>query len=140
MDLQVRSYGPWSPENFSWLGSAHGTDSTQTITLVKSLFAAKSYYTANQLIPGGVALGQVTSAGATQGMYGPYDNTATDGRQVMVGHLFGTKSVTGSGLYLGAALLVHGTVRLSKLAAITADHGVDAAGQADVAGRLIYIA
>lgn len=140
MDLAVRSYGPWSPENFSWLGSAHGTDSTQTITLVKSLFSAKSYYTDNQLIPGGVALGQVTSVGATQGMYGPYDNAASDGRQVMVGHLFTTKSVTGSGLYLGAALLVHGTVRLSKLAAITADHGVDANGQADVAGRIVYIA
>lgn len=140
MDLAVRSYGPWSPENFSWLGSAHGTDSTQTITLVKSLFSAISYYTDNQLIPGGVALGQVTSAGATQGMYGPYDNAASDGRQTMVGHLFGTKSVTGSGLYIGAAILLHGTVRLSKLAAITADHGVDTAGQADVAGRLIYLA
>jgi hypothetical protein len=140
MDLAVRSYGPWSPENFSWLGSAHGTDSTQTITLVKSLFSAKSYYTDNQIIPGGVAIGQVTSGGATQYMYGPYDNAASDGRQVMVGHLFGTKSVTGSGLYIGAALLVHGTVRLSKLAAITADHGVDSNGQTDVAGRIIYLA
>lgn len=140
MDLSVRSYGPWSPENFSWLGSAHGTDSTQTITLVKSLFSALSYYTGSQLIPGGVALGKITSAGATLDMYGPYDNAATDGRQTMVGHLFSTKSVTGSGLYLGAALLVHGTVRLSKLAAITADHGVDSAGQADVAGRLVYLA
>lgn len=140
MDLAVRSFGPWSPENFSWLGSAHGTDSTQTITLVKSLFSAKSYYTGNQLIPGGVALGKITSSGATLDMYGPYDNDATDGRQAMVGHLFGTKPVTGSGLYLGAALLVHGTIRLSKLTAITADHGVDANGQADVAGRLIYIA
>ncbi len=140
MDLSVRSYGPWSPENFSWLGSAHGTDSTDTITLVKSLFAAKSYYVNNQLIPGGVALGKITAAGATQDMYGPYDNAATDGRQTMVGHLFATKSITGSGLYIGAALLVHGKVRLSKLTAITPDHGVDAAGQADVAGRIIYIA
>lgn len=140
MDLAVRSYGPWSPENFSWLGSAHGTDSTDTITLVKSLFAAKSYYTGKQLIPGGVALAKITAVGATQDMYGPYDPDATDGRQTMVGHLFGTKSVAGAGLYLGAALLVHGKVRLSKLAAITADHGVDAAGQADVAGRIIYIA
>jgi hypothetical protein len=140
MDLQVRSYGPWSPENFSWLGSAHGTDSTQTITLVKSLFSALSYYTGSQLIPGGVALGKVTSVGATQNMYGPYDDDATDGRQAMVGHLFTTKSVTGSGLYIGAAILLHGAVRLSKLTAITADHGVDAAGQADVAGRIIYLA
>ncbi len=140
MDLGVRSYGPWSPENFSWLGSAHGTDSTQTITLVKSLFAAKSYYTTNQIIPGGVALGKVTSVGATQDMYGPYDDAASDGRQVMVGHLFGTKSVTGSGLYIGAAILLHGMVRLSKLAAITSAHGVDANGQADVAGRITYLA
>lgn len=140
MDLSVRSYGPWSPENFSWLGSAHGTDATQTITLVKSLFATKTYYINNQLIPGGVALGKVTSAGATQDMFGPYDDTATDGRQVMVGHLFGTKSVTGSGLYIGAAILLHGMVRLGKLNAITTAHGVDAAGQADVAGRFTYLA
>jgi hypothetical protein len=140
MDLAVRSFGPWSPENFSWLGSAHGTDSTDTITLVKSLFASKSYYVNNQLIPGGVALGKITADGATKDMYGPYDNAASDGRQVMVGHLFGTKPITGSGLYLGAALLVHGKVRLSKLTAITADHGVDANGQADVAGRISYIA
>lgn len=140
MDLAVRSFGPWSPENFSWLGSAHGTDSTDTITLVKSLFASKSYYVNNQLIPGGVALGKVTSVGATQDMYGPYDNAASDGRQVMVGHLFATKPITGGGLYIGAALLVHGKVRLSKLNAITTDHGVDAAGQADVAGRITYIA
>lgn len=140
MDLAVRSFGPWSPENFSWLGSAHGTDSTQTITLVKSLFAAKSYYTDNQLIPGGVAIGRITAAGATQDMYGPYDPAAADGRETMAGHLFTTKSVTGSGLYIGAALLHHGVVRLSKLTAITADHGVDAAGQADVAGRITYIA
>lgn len=137
MDLSVRSYGPWSPENFSWLGSAHGTDSTQTITLVKSLFSAKSYYTGNQLIPGGVALGKITAGGATQDMYGPYDDAANDGRQVMVGHLFTTKSVTGTGLYIGAPILLHGMVRLSKL---PTGHGVDANGQADVAGRITYLA
>lgn len=137
MDLSVRSYGPWSPENFSWLGSAHGTDSTQTITLVKSLFSAKSYYTNDQLIPGGVALGKITSVGATQDMYGPYDDAASDGRQVMVGHLFVTKSITGSGLYIGAPILLHGMVRLSKL---PTGHGVDANGQTDVAGRITYLA
>ena len=137
MDIAVRSYGPWSPENFSWLGSAHGADSTQTVTLVKSLFAAKSYYTGNQAIPGGVALGKITSVGATQDMYGPYDDAASDGRQVMVGHLFVTKSITGSGLYIGAPILLHGMVRLSKL---PTGHGVDANGQADVADRITYLA
>lgn len=136
MDLIVRKYGPWAPENFSWLASAHGTDSTETITLVMSLFAAKSYVTSFSLIPGGVTIGLITAVGATQGMYGPYDNAASDGRQVMIGHLYTTKSTTSGGLYQGAALLRHGKVRESNL---PTGHGLDSAGKADVAGSITYI-
>src|SRR3954447_26751383 len=114
MDLSVKTLGPWAPENFSWLGSAHGTDSTETITLVVSLFTTT--FGTQGYIPSGVGLGKITSVGATQNMYGPYSDAAADGRQVMVGHLMTSKSIsTGVGTYIGAALLTHGKVRLSNL-------------------------
>jgi hypothetical protein len=135
MDLSVRKDGPYAPENFSWLASRHGVDSTDTITLNSAMFTTA--FGTQGFIPSGVALGLITAAGATQGTYGPYDNAATDGRQVMAGHLMTTKSLKGGAARLGAALLSHGKVRLSKL---PTGHGVDAAGQADVAGRIIYVA
>lgn len=134
MDLSVKKTGPWGAENFSWLGSAHGTDSTETITLATALFTAT--FGTQGYVPSGVALGKITAVGATQNMYGPYSDGATDGRQVMAGHLMTSKSLTGVALYIGAALLTHGKVRISRL---PTGHGVDAAGQVDVAGRLIYI-
>ena len=121
--------------NFSWLASRHGVESTDTITLNTTMFTAN--FAARGYVPSGVALGLITAVGATQGTYGPYDNAATDGRQVMAGHLMTTKSLTGGAARIGAALLSHGKVRLSKL---PLNHGVDAAGQADVAGRILYIA
>lgn len=135
MDLTVRKEGPYAPENFSWLGSKHGVEATDTITLNTTMFTAT--FGAQGYVPSGVALGMITAVGATQGTYGPYDNAATDGRQTMVGHLMTTKSLLGGAARIGAALLNHGKVRLSKL---PTGHGVDAAGQADVAGRIIYIA
>lgn len=136
MDLSVRRDGPYAPENFSWLGSRHGVDATDTITLVPALFSAKPFY-ANGFIPGGVALGKITAVGATQNSYGPYDDTATDGRQTLAGFLVTTKSIKGGATRIGGALLSHGKVRLSML---PTGHGVDANGQADVAGRIIFIA
>lgn len=135
MDLSVRKDGPYAPENFSWLGSKHGVDATDTITLNTAMFTAT--FGAQGYVPSGVALGMITAVGATQGTYGPYDNAATDGRQNMAGHLLTTRGLRGGAARIGAAILNHGKVRLSKL---PTGHGVDAAGQADVAGRIIYIA
>lgn len=135
MDLRVLTEGPYAPENFSWLASRHGVDSTDTITLNAAMFTTN--FAALGYIPSGVALGLITAAGATQGTYGPYDNTATDGRQVMAGHLMTTKQLKTGATRIGAALLVHGKVRLSKL---PTNNGVDSAGQTDVAGRITYVA
>lgn len=134
MDLSVRADGPYASGKYTWLGSKHGVSDGRTITLVVSTFAS-GFLTA-QYIPSGVAIGKITSAGATQNMYGFYDNAATDGRQTMVGHLLTAKSVKGVGLYIGAALFEHGKVILANL---PSGHGVDSAGQTDVAGRIIYL-
>lgn len=131
MDLSVRTEGPWAPENFSWLGSKHGVEATDTITLDKSTFASASYY-AGGYIPSGVTLGKITASGR----YGPYDDTASDGRQVMVGHLLTSKSVVNVGSYLGASIFRHGKVYSANL---PTGHGLDSAGQTDVGSRIIYL-
>ena len=57
----------------SWLGSAHGTTSTDTCTLDISKFDPTAFdfgdYTHHNVIPSGVLLGKVTATGK----YGPYN-------------------------------------------------------------------
>ena len=60
MDLTVRSEGPWLPEDRSWLGSAHGTTATRTITLDVSAFTANTHYP-NGYIPSGTVLAELAS-------------------------------------------------------------------------------
>lgn len=118
-------------EDRSWLGSAHGTDATQTVTLNFALFTSGTHYP-NGYIPSGVALGKVAATGA----YGPYDNDANDGRTVMVGHLFNSITVpSDTSTPVGAPILLHGQVIESKL---PTGHGVDANGKIDVGSRIIY--
>lgn len=54
-------------EDHSWLGSAHGTDSTETITLDVSAFTANTHYP-NGYILSGTPLAKITASG----LYGPY--------------------------------------------------------------------
>jgi hypothetical protein len=132
MDITVRSEGPWLPEDRSWLGSAHGTTATKTITLDPTLFTANTHYP-NGYIPSGTLLGEVT---ASPGVYGPYDNAAGDGRTVAAGLLFNSTPIrTGQTTKVGAPLLEHGIVRVSKL---PTNSGIDANGRTDLAGRIIF--
>ena len=108
----------------SWLGSAHGTDCTETITLDTSTFTPATHYP-NGYFRSGIPLGKITATG----LYGPYDNAAHDG------HLFAAvKAPADNTVDPAAALLWHGKVRPSRLPV-----PVDAAGQADVAGRIRYV-
>lgn len=116
----------------TWLGSEHGTDSPYTITLDPAKFTL-STHAPDGFYRSGTPLGKVT---ATQ-MYGPYDNTATDGRETLAGHLYKDVPAPPAGATGGepASLFWHGRVRTSRLPL-----PVDAAGQADVAGRIHYTA
>ncbi len=132
MDISVRSDGPWLAEDRSWLGSAHGTTATRSITLDPTLFTANTHYP-NGFIPSGVALGEVS---ATPGVYGPYDNAASDGRQTLVGFLFNSTPIrSGQTAKVGAPLFEHGFVRVSRL---PAGNGRDSAGRTDVAGKITF--
>lgn len=112
----------------SWLGSAHGTDATETVTLDVAKFTAGTHYP-NGYLPSGLNLGKVTATG----LYGPYDNAASDGREVFVGHLAGPRKVDSASQKIAAAMLTHGKVREANLPV-----AIDANGKADAAGRIQY--
>jgi len=131
-NLNVKSTS-YATGDYRWLGSAHGTDNGVSITLDASLFAAEHY--ANGFIPSGTCIAEVTASG----LYGPYDADAVNGLETMAGHLLvdaatdGTDDVT-------ASLLRHGRVVEAYLPDFTTTDGeIDAAGKADVAGRIDYV-
>lgn len=133
MGLQVRT-STFSPaENQEWLGSAHGTQECDPITLDATTCVAVF---PTGLIPSGVTLGKISASGK----YGPYSNAAVDGRTDMVGHLFTTIDLTAGGTQTAAdtpaALLWHGEVVEAKL---PANHGLDANGKTDVKGLIRYV-
>lgn len=117
-------------DNHSWLGSAHGTEATETITVdADAGFVAGTHYP-DGFLPSGTKLGKITASGK----YGLYDDAAADGRQTLVGFLYGGLAVSAATDDLGGALFVHGKVREANL-----PFAVDAAGKADVANRIRFI-
>jgi hypothetical protein len=131
MDLGITKteYGTDSKE---WVGSENHT--TTSITLWNDAFLGTW---TDGVVPSGVAIARVTAAtgGAPVGTYVPYNNAGTDGREVLAGHLFSVYGALKAGRRSGAALYDSGPVRESKL---PPNHGLDAAGKADVAGRIWY--
>ncbi len=93
MDLTVRSEGPWLPEDRSWLGSAHGTTATRTITLDVSAFTANTHYP-NGFIPSGTVLAELAS-----GLFGPYAGRTAEVQTVTItgGPTGGTFTLTHEG-------------------------------------------
>ena len=125
-DISVRS-SAYQVEDRSWLVGTHGTDVTPSVTLDISKFTQNTHY-ANGYIKSGTALGKVTATG----LYGPYDNAPSDGRETCAGLLFSSvravDTSTGSALAkVGGARFVHGAVTAANLPAT-----VDANGKADL--------
>lgn len=136
ISVQTTSY---QVENRSWLLSPHGTEpgTTPSITLDVSAFTAATHYP-NGYFPSGIVLGVITASG----LYGPYDDTAVDGRQTAAGILFGSVKVPNTAdtnKDVGAAMLVHGFVKIAKLPIANGATGrgyIDANGQTDL--KLIH--
>ncbi len=134
MDLGVETTTVTGLEDRSWLGSAHGTEATDTVTLDLTLFTAATHFP-NGEIRSGTVLARVTATG----LYGPYDNAVdvdpvtagqqSDGRDVARGHLFNTIRVRTGQTRAGAPLMTHGKVRVANL---PANHGLDAPARADL--------
>lgn len=123
----------FSQDKRDWLGSEHGTDFAQSITLDVSTFTAGTHYP-DGYIKSGIPLGKITASGK----YGLYDDTKTDGRQTCVGFLFtGVEVVTRRGATVTSAvgsMLVHCFIKEAKLPV-----AVDAAGKTDLGARVIFI-
>jgi hypothetical protein len=139
-DISVATVN-YQVEKRAWLLSPHGTEpgATPTITLDVSAFTAATHYP-NGYVPSGLVLGKITASG----LYGPYDDTAADGRQTAVGFLFSSVKVPADTTKnVGIAVLqAFAVVKLAKLPIANGATGrgyIDAAGQTDLP-RVHFIA
>ncbi|MEV0444007.1 head decoration protein [Streptomyces spectabilis] len=131
MDLSLKTES-FTQDRRDWLGSAHGTDAPVSVTLDVSKFTKATHYP-DGYIKSGIPLGKVT----TGGKFGPYDDTATDGRQTLVGFLFTAQDVDArrvTSTSVVGSMLIHCFIREAKLPV-----PVDANGKTDVAGRVIFV-
>jgi hypothetical protein len=130
MDISLQPTETWIAENRSWLGSSHGTDVPMTVTLDTTKFTQATHFP-NGYVPSGCVLGKITATG----LYGPYDDTAVDGRAVAAGFLYSnTRMVTG-GKNVGAPMHWHGAVKAAKLPFQSGTGFLDAAGKVDLAAK-----
>ena len=121
MDLTIKreSFGQ---DDQSWLGSAHGTNAAQTVTLDASSFVKATHYPEGWL-----------KSGLPLAKSGEKHVLWTVGAD-LAGFLFTTVRVPEDvASPVGAAILEHGRVKAAKLPV-----PVDAAGQDTAAGRIIF--
>ncbi|MFE3196793.1 head decoration protein [Embleya sp. NPDC059237] len=97
----------------AWLGGAHGTDSTETITLDITTLTSGVHYLPSPdtsqpylCVLSGVPVGRITASR----LYGAYDPAATDGRQQLRGFIYADAIFGPDVKKIPAALLWHGTV------------------------------
>lgn len=127
LGLKTETYGV---DDQSWLGSEHGTQATESVTLDTSTFTQATHYP-DGYFKSGLPLGKITASGK----YGLYNGAATDGTETLVGFLFAAVGApTDNTVDVAGAMLTHGKVRSSRLPV-----AVDAAGQADVAGTIRFV-
>jgi hypothetical protein len=105
----------------SWLGSAHGTNSAQSIALAVAAFTAGTHYP-NGYLPSGLPIGLYTSGG-NSGKFGPYTTGASDGSQTLAGFLLTPVAIPAAGApaVVNGALLDRGRVITSKVPIIAID-------------------
>lgn len=129
--LNVRR-SEFQAEDRSWLNGPHGVEpgTNPTVTLLTSLFDAEDHYP-NGYIPSGIVLGEVTATG----VYGPYDPTASDGRETAAGLLFGSLTVDGDRVASG--MLVHGFVTAERLPIASGPGSLDA-GAREALNHIIF--
>lgn len=129
MDL-AQTTTDYGTEDRRWL---HGWPEFQTdrqgVTLDGTLFAGKF---PDGVVPSGVVLGKVTATG----LYGPYDDNVSDGRQVAEGFLFTTLTGVTSGKTVSGALW-YGPGRVME-AFLPTGHGLDANAKSDLPDSIRY--
>ena len=126
-DISVTSTTSRRAPGRLWLGSPHGTDAPIHVTFDFATFTHANF-TATGQIQNGCLLGKITASGK----YGPYDDTATDGRQTAQGLLFDSENVAAGQTRAVNAILRHGNVDETRLPFETGAGAVDAAAKADL--------
>lgn len=86
-DISVERYGSVLAEDRSWTIHEHGHDAPDHGNIDWSLFTHANFE--NGLIKSGCILGRVTATGRV----GPFDESASDGRNTAVGALFNIESI-----------------------------------------------
>lgn len=116
-------------ENRSWLLSQAGVGPGENPSIVLDVesFDAEEHYPEG-FIPSGIVLGKITASG----QYGPYDATATDGRQTAVELLFGTLTVDAGAAMVGGAGVHRGEVDPARLPIASGAGALDAAARASL--------
>lgn len=82
-DLNIKSTYTPGDGDFRWLRSRAGREFQVPASIDVSKLVAGTHYDEYGVIPAGLPLGKITASG----MYGPYDASATDGRQILAGFL-----------------------------------------------------
>lgn len=139
MDLTVRTVGDYTPEDNSWLDSQEETDTGVPVTLDLTKFDASQM--ANGFIPSGCVVGLVGGTDPGTQVGGSYDDTATDGREVAAGVLFGDVKVNAGSTKAVGTLLRSGRIRPNRLpfqAGQTGGGFLDAAAKADLGDKFLY--
>ena len=125
ISLQTTTY---QVGNKQWL--LDEPDFKPNVTLDIAKFTAGTHYP-NGFIPSGTAIGQVT---ATK-LFGPYDDTKSDGTQTLYGFTYAdVRAVRQNGSTaskVGTGAVVSGAVSVSKLPVQSGAGSVDANGKAD---------
>lgn len=107
------------------------TGGTSPSVSVATTTAGVTGHYPNGYIPAGIAVGKVTATG----LFGPYDDTASDGRQVFYGLTFNdVTAVRANGSVaakVGTGAFVRGSVTTAKLPFQSGPGSVDAAAKAD---------
>lgn len=134
---------PYAAEDRSWFLSDPEDAYCPGGTLDITKFTAATHYP-NGYIPSGIVLGLVSASG----LYGPYDDTAADGRQTATGILFSTvRTLQWNGTALakvGVTQVVYNAVvsvarmPFNSTNASTGRGYIDANGQADL--KFLYFA
>jgi len=107
--LVIRSEDFVPAENHEWLGSAHGTQEMEPVTLDGAAFATAF---PDGVVPSGVVLAR--NVAGTKVV--PFATAAADATGVAIGHLFTTTLVSATADTTGSCYW-HGRVRVAKLPA-----------------------
>lgn len=121
---KIRTSSIGVTSEFSFLASAHAIYKRAGVTLNAALVGADA--NGDKFLIAGTCVGEIT---ATH-LWGPYDDTAVDGRAVAQGFLLETTNLKDGNVLAG--VIIHGSVLEARVS------GLDAAGKVDLAGAFLF--